>query len=416
MTRSGGRTAPSVLFIHNDFPAQFGDLARWMTGHGWSATFATAAPDATADGVRILHYATHRPPAAGVHPYAQPMERAALYAQAFARSALVARRDGYRPDVIVAHAGWGPGLCARDVFPTAAYVAYCEWWYRYPGADVAYLVEAGLHPATQGDEAPMFERMRNAPIAMDIAAADVSICPTAFQAAQFPASLRAALLVEHDGVDVDTFRPDAVMRASTLGGLVAPGARVVTYATRGMEPHRGFPQFMAAVPAILAADPKAVVLIAGENRVAYGGDALRKTDWKAEALATHDLPADRVKFVGTLCGPDYLRLLQRSDAHIYMTVPFVLSWSMLEAMSAGCALVLSDTAPVREFAAPGSARFVDMRASAAIAEAVIATLTDAANNAAMRRSARTAIVDRLERTAFHRRKIALFEALIAKVR
>ena len=123
----------------------------------------------------------------------------------------------------------------------------------------------------------------------------------------------------------------------------------MTYATRGMEPHRGFPQFMAAVPEILAA-PKTVVVVAGANQVAYGGDNLRGVDWKAKALAEADVDPTRVHFVGHLDRFAYLRLLQRSDAHVYLTVPFILSWSMLEAMSCGCPLVLSDTAPVREFA------------------------------------------------------------------
>ena len=165
------------------------------------------------------------------------------------------------------------------------------------------------------------------------------ICPTDFQAAQFPPLFRRALTVLHDGIDTDRFRPDPAARRDTLGGLVAEDARVITYATRGMEPHRGFPQFMAALPAVLAADPKAVAVVAGENRVAYGGEALRRVDWKARALAENDIDPARVHFVGHLAPADYLRLLQRSDAHVYLTVPFVLSWSMLEAMSAGCGLV-----------------------------------------------------------------------------
>ena len=142
-------------------------------------------------------------------------------------------------------------MCARDVFPAAAFVAYCEWWYRHPGPDVAYLAEAGPPRPPHPAEAPMFERMRNAPIAMDIASADATLCPTEFQSAQFPASLRASIRVEHDGVDVDFFRPDPAERQSTLGGLVAPDARVVSYATRGMEPHRGFPSSWPHSPASL---------------------------------------------------------------------------------------------------------------------------------------------------------------------
>ena len=289
------------------------------------------------------------------------MDRAAINGQGFVRAALTARNAGYRPDIIVAHSGWGAGMFARDVFPEAAYVAYCEWWYSHPGADVTYLAMLAGKPVTASIEAPMHERARNAPIAMDIAAADAVLCPTRFQAAQFPALLRAGLTVQHDGIDTDFYAPDPAERHSTLGGLVAEDAHLVTYATRGMEPHRGFPQFIAALPAILAADPRTVAVIAGENRVAYGGKALRGTDWKAKALAETDIDPDRVHFVGRLARADYLRLLRRSDAHVYLTVPFVLSWSMLEAMSTGCALVLSDTDPVREFADADAAHLVDLR-------------------------------------------------------
>ena len=152
----------------------------------------------------------------------------------------------------------------------------------------------------------MHERARNAPMAMDLAAADAALCPTEFQAAQFPPIFRRALAVLHDGVDTGYYRPEPAAVDRTLGGRVAEDARVVTYATRGMEPHRGFPQFMAALPAILA-DPKAVAVVAGDNRVAYGGDALRRIDWKAEALARHDIDPARVRFVGHLDRPSYRR-------------------------------------------------------------------------------------------------------------
>jgi glycosyltransferase involved in cell wall biosynthesis len=385
---------PSILFVHDSFPAQFGGLARWLAAQGWEVGFATAAPDARADGIRLLRYAPHRAPSPRTHPYAQPMDRAALQAQAFVRTALAARRAGYRPDVVVAHSGWGAGMFAKDVFPEAAFVAYCEWWYSHPGPDVAYLAMLN-GPAPHGPEAPMHERARNAPIAMDLAAADAAICPTEFQAAQFPPAFRSILSVRHDGIDTDLFSPGA----ATLDGIDAD-ARVVTYATRGMEPHRGFPQFMSALPAILA-DPKALAVIAGENRVAYGGDRLRRVDWKARALAEVDLDPARVRFVGHLDRSSYLRLLRRSDAHVYLTVPFVLSWSMLEAMSCGCALVLSDTAPVREFADEGSAALVDMADPAAIAAAVGATLADRDRSAARRAAARATVTRRLStRTLF----------------
>lgn len=405
-----------ILFIHDSFPAQFGALGLWLAKQGWEVGYATAATGITAAraraaGLRLLRYAPHRRPSGGTHPYAQPMERAAINAQAFLRTALAARRQGYDPDIVVAHSGWGAGMFARDAFPRARFVAYCEWWYRYPGLDVSYLADLAGEPPPASVEAPMHERARNAPIAMDLAAADAALCPTDFQAAQFPPVFRAALRIEHDGIDTELFSPEAAERSSTLGGLVARDARVVSYATRGMEPHRGFPQFIAALPRVLAADPAAVAVIAGENRVAYGGDAARRVDWKARAMAGHGVDPARVRFVGRLGRADYIRLLRRSDAHVYLTVPFVLSWSMLEAMSAGCALVASDTAPVREFADDSTARLIDMRDGAALADAILATIADRAAANPRRIAARASIRDRVDSRDMFGRKASMFETL-----
>ena len=409
---------PRVLFIHDNFPAQFGELGRWLARQGWDIAFATAATDpAGAEGVRLLRYAPHRAASAETHPYAQPMDRAAIRAQAFVRAGFAARAAGYRPDVIVAHSGWGAGMFAKDVFPAAAFVAYCEWWYRHPGVDVAYLgALAGAAPAAEpasAVEAPMHERARNAPIVMDLAAGDAAICPTAFQAAQFPAQLRAQLSVMHDGIDTDFYAPRDPADDPTLGGLVPEDARVVSYATRGMEPHRGFPQFMAAAPAILAADPRAVIVVAGENRVAYGGDALRRTDWKAKALSENAIDPGRIRFVGRLDRRAYRALLRRSDAHVYLTVPFVLSWSMLEAMSVGCALVLSDTPPVREYADASAAALCDLARPGSIAEAVRETLTDRTAADARRRRAREVIRASVSTEIEFARKARMFAGLRA---
>lgn len=403
---------PSILFVHDDFPGQFGGLGTWLAGQGWEVGFATAAPDAAgragAEGLRLLPYATHRPPSPETHPYAQPMDRAALTAQAFARAALAARADGYRPDVVVSHSGPGAGMFAKDLFPSAACVAYCEWWYRSPGADVAFLAPIEPAAAAGGPEAGIHERARNAPIALELAAADAALCPTRFQAAQFPEPFHQRLTVMHDGIDTVYFRPDPARR-DVLG--LPDDARVVTYATRGMEPHRGFPQFMAALPAVLAAEPRAIAVIAGANRVAYGGDGLRRVDWKARALAEHDLDPARVRFVGALPLDDYLALLRRSDAHVYLTVPFVLSWSMLEAMSVGCALVASDTAPVREFADASEARLVDFREPAHLAEAILETLGGGPVVERRRRAARARILGTVDRERVFPEKARFLAAL-----
>ena len=161
---TAGRRAPRILFVHDSYPAQFGAFGRWLAGRGWDVAFATAAREPRTGGLRVIGYAPHRGPSPATHPYAQPMDRAALRAQAFVRAALTARRGGYRPDIVMAHSGWGAGMFAKDVFPEAAFVPYCEWWYRHPGPDVAYLAAlSGRQPDRGAIEAPMHERARNAP-------------------------------------------------------------------------------------------------------------------------------------------------------------------------------------------------------------------------------------------------------------
>jgi glycosyltransferase involved in cell wall biosynthesis len=404
---------PRILFVHDNFPAQFGRFGQWLAGLGWEVAFATAARGAGAEGIRIFTYAPHREPGEGTHPYVRTMEKAVINAQAFARAALEQRKAGYSPDLVVAHTGWGAGMFAAQIFPQARFIAYCEWWYRYPGADVVYLSELNGESPPGNIEGAIVEHARNAPIAMDLSAANAALCPTRFQASQFPAIYRAALSVLHDGIDTDYLCPDAAERGGTLGGRVAEDAHVLTYATRGMEPHRCFPQFIAALPAIFAADPRAVAVVAGENRVAYGSAKQRQTDWKEKALAEAGVDQSRVIFTGRLSYGEYRALLRRSDAHVYLTVPFVLSWSMLESMSVGCAMVVSDTAPVTEFASEETARLVNLREPGRLAERVIETLRDPEGSAARRRAAREKIRAELEMKDLYQRK-AEFLARVAQ--
>lgn len=400
-----GVACPHVLFVHDRGPGQFGALGQYLARQGWPVTFA-ASRAVDVPGAASLVYGPHRGPSERTHPYAQPFDRAALNAQGFARAALAAARDGLAPDIVVSHAGPGAGLLAREVFPKARTVAYAEWWYNHPAPDLAWL--EGTAGALADREQAMVERTRNAAMALEIASADAVICPTTFQAGQFPRAIQPAITIHHDGIDTGLYA--AASASGTDAACPAPlrdlppDTPLVTYATRGMEPHRGFPQFMAALPAIQAAYPDAVAAIAGENRVAYGTDAMRQTDWLEQGLATPGLDRARVVLLGKLPGGSYRWLLRRSDAHVYLTVPFVLSWSMLEAMSTACPLVLSDTAPVREFAGDDHAILADMRDPAAIAEAVTRTLADPVAATCRGEAARRTILRRISASQVHMAK------------
>jgi glycosyltransferase involved in cell wall biosynthesis len=399
----------SILFVHDNFPAQFGQFGGWLAARGWEVAFATAKQGVTSQSFRILPYKPHREPSAETHPYAQSLDKAAINAQGFARTAYAAYGKGYRPDIVMAHAGWGAGMFAKDIFPQAVSAPFCEWWYRTPAPDSAFLARS-LPQREQPVDTAILQDARNAPILFDLANADLAFCPTKFQAAQFPPRVRSWLTVLHDGVDTVLHAPNPAVAASTLEGLVPEGAEVVTYATRGNEPHRGFPQFIRALPALFAARPKAHAVIVGENRVAYGDKRLREVDWRAKLMEEVAPDPSRVHFTGPLPREKYIAVLQRSDAHVYLTAPFVLSWSMLESMSIGCLLVASDTDPVREFATDGeTALLTDFFDHDRLAARLIEALEDRAMGARLRAQARARIVETVAAPVMWRRKLELLE-------
>lgn len=403
--------APRILFAHTNFPAQFGFLGTRLKRAGWDVGFATARKGVATDVFRILPFEEGREVTPRIHPYVAPLERAVIRGQHAARAFLAARNQGWVPDIVMAHSGWGAGLFARDIFADAVFIPYLEWWYRYPPVDSQFLGE--FEP---NEDSRLRQRIRNAPILLDLEAADRALCPTEFQAAQFPPRLRAEISVMHDGVDTDAHAP-APARPDRVGALaLGDMAEIVTYATRGMEPQRGFPSFMRALERLQKRRPGLHALIVGEDRVAYGRKLPEGDSWKTRMLAELDLDPARTHFTGHLTRSEYIRVLQASDAHVYLTAPFVLSWSMLEAMSAGCALVAADVEPVREFVTHGETGLLtDFHDPAAIADAVARLLDDRAEAGRLGAAARAAIVEgyALE-TVFERKRRWLEEALGAR--
>ncbi len=398
---------PKILFAHTNFPAQFGFLGKRLAEAGWEVSFATARKEARSDTFRLLFFEEGREITKGVHPYLASTERAVIRGQSAARAFYAARAKGYRPDIVMAHSGWGAGLFAKDVWPEAVFVPYLEWWYRYPPVDSSFLKD--FEP---DEDSRLRQRIRNTPLLLDIEAGEACLAPTRFQAEQFPERLRARIAVIHDGVDTAVHAP--APRPERLGGLdLRAMPEIVTYATRGMEPQRGFPEFMRALARLQARRPGLHAIVVGADRVAYGRALPEGESWKARMLAELDLDETRVHFTGHLPRPDYLKVLQASDVHVYLTVPFVLSWSMLEAMSAGCALVAADVAPVREFAADGeTARLVHFHSPEAIAEAAGALLDDRAEAARLGAAARAHIVERYALDRVFAEKKAWLESLL----
>ncbi len=345
------RRAPRILFVHQNYPAQFYATSLYLKERGWDVLFATAHEAVPAGrvsrdaaGLRVFGYRARRSPSKDVSRYLRPMEKAVVNGQAFASGAINLRdRIGYRPDIVCAHSGWGSGSFARAVWPEARFVQYLEWWYRYPARDAPPPARDANH-----DDRRANALCRNLPFYLDLQSADAVWVPTKFQAAEMPAEFQSRLTVLHDGVDCEFFAPDQGRPPRCLEGRVPRGARLLTYATRGQEPMRGFPEFMAAVARLQRTHPDVHTVVAGTDTVHYDARLPGGETYRGRALRAHDFDLERLHFVERLELPDYRDLLCRSDLHCYLTRPFVLSWSLIEAVAVGAPLVVSDTPPVRE--------------------------------------------------------------------
>ncbi len=378
-----------ILFSHQNFPAQFGEFALYLARNGWDVTYATAAPQAKPmPGVAIMRMKPPREPEEKVHRLAFPTERMALNGQGFARAAIAARENGYQPDIVMAHAGWGSGTFCKAVWPDVKYAPYAEWYYRYPYVDAMETPE----PKTEED-LRAHALARNAPMLLDLIDADFIQCPSRFQASQFPEHFQSRMTVMPDGLDTRAHAPTDTPQLPDKVDPLPPDAEIVTYATRGMEPHRGFPQFMRALEILQKKRPRLHAIIGGEDRIAYGRQLRDGTTWKSRMLSELDLDETRLRWPGLLPRPQYVRLLQSSHVHAYLSVPFVLSWSFLEAMSVGCALVASDVEPIREAAGDGvEALFCDHNDPEAIADRIERLLEDRAMAKEMGERARARIL------------------------
>ena len=386
----------NILFVHQNFPGQFKHLAPALArqGHRVVAMHINACPPIP--GVALVRYAVAGRPGQGTQRWLADLEVKTLRGEAAWRAALQLREQGFVPDVIVAHPGWGESLFLQQVWPQARLGIYCEFFYQAQGADVGFDPEFG---SPQEDQLCRLQ-MKNANCELHFSRAQAGISPTHWQASLFPEAFASRIEVIHDGIHTDQIKPDAnaSIRVQTPQGVLqlGPSDEVITFVNRNLEPYRGYHQFMRALPAILKARPQARVVIIGGNEVSYGtapppGPDGKPQTWREIFLneVKDNIDLSRVHFVGKVPYADFLRVLQVSTVHVYLTYPFVLSWSLLEAMSAGCAIVASDTAPVREAIHHGeTGQLVDFFDPAALAQQVIALCDDPAERARLGAQAR----------------------------
>ena len=385
-----------ILFIHQNFPGQFKFLAPALAqqGHRVVAMTMQKTEAPTWQGVQIVRYGAQRGTTPGVHPWVSDFETKAIRGEACFRAALQLKAKGFTPDVIIAHPGWGESLFLKDVWPQAKLGIYSEFYYRPEGADVGFDPE---FPAKDpGDVCRL--RLKNLNNLLHFEVADAGISPTEWQASTFPDPFRQKITVVHDGIDTQAVAPNPAVRLAlnTAAGPIELTRQdeVLTFVNRNLEPYRGYHVFMRALPEILRRRPNARVLLVGGDDVSYGARPADGRKWKdifASEVRPQISDADwaRVHFLGNLPYQQFIPLLQLSTVHVYLTYPFVLSWSLLEAMSAGCAIVASNTAPLREaITQDETGRLVDFFDVPGLAQAVCALLDDPAARERLGRNAR----------------------------
>lgn len=342
-----------ILFIHQNFPGQFKFLAPALAGDPKNTVVAMTMQSITSrewQGVKIVPYSASKGSTANIHPWVSDFETKAIRGEACFRAAMALKKQGFSPDVIISHPGWGESLFVKEVWPEARLGIYCEFFYHTHGADVGFDPEFPLK-----DEGEVCRiRLKNLNNLLHFDVADAGISPTHWQASTFPEPFRNRITVVHDGIDTNTVAPNPNV-SLTLGNKVTLTKKdeVITFVNRNLEPYRGYHIFMRALPEILKRRPKARVLIVGGDDVSYGARPPDGKKWKDiffNEVRGQISPTDlqRVHFLGNIPYEHFIPLLQLSTVHVYWTYPFVLSWSLLEAMSTGCAIVASDTQPLHE--------------------------------------------------------------------
>jgi len=379
-----------ILFIHPNFPGQFRRLATAFAKEPECNVFATmdkTLKNGEFDSIQTFEYDPPPPPSDLVHRYNRSMESAIRRGEAICALLLEKKRLGFEPDIIIAHPGWGDSFFLKDIFPLTPIVGFFEYFYHARGADVGFDPE---FPMVFDDIFRL--RALNIVQLAALETCDVRISPTEWQKSLFPKQYQNAIRVVHEGIDTTMVKPNK--EASLClpdGSVVKSGDETLTFVSRSLEPYRGYHQFMRALPAALRARPECKVIIIGDHNVSYGKKPNEGETYMQKYLdeVKNELDLSRVYFTGSLDYADYLSALQVSRVHAYLTYPFVLSWSALEAMAAGCVIVASNTQPVREVIEDGeNGILVDFFDTAALSSRLIEALSNPEKYSRLSKNAR----------------------------
>ncbi|WP_354689810.1 glycosyltransferase family 4 protein [Lentibacter algarum] len=388
-----------ILFIHQNFPGQFKHLAPALAKHGHDTVALTLRVEKPTkwNGVRVLPYKLKPRAAQNTHPWLVDFDTKVTRAEACYHAAVQLREQGFTPDLIIAHPGWGESLFLKDVWPKAKMAIYCELYHKAEYPHTGFDKE--FQPEIRATEA-MRLRLKNVNNHEHFDIADAGISPTAFQADTFPPEFRDKITVCHDGIHTDVLTPDSAARLTLpTGETVTRKDELITFVNRNLEPYRGYHVFMRALPRLLKERPNARVLIVGGEDVSYGARPPKGQTWKQIFIdevrgQIPDQDWARVHFLGRIPYDQFQSLLKVSRVHVCLTYPFVLSWSLFETMSVEGAIVASKTAPVEEAIIHGqNGRLVDFFDKDALVEEVTGLLDNASEREELGRAARKLIVN-----------------------
>jgi glycosyltransferase involved in cell wall biosynthesis len=382
------------LFVHQNFPGQHVHVVRHLQGAGHAVAFITQRRDYEIPGIRMLEYLP-APILPAAQSYVNDVDGAVMNGLAVARLCEGLKAEGFTPDIVVGHTGWGELLFIKDTWPKVPLLGYFEFFYRSSGSDLNFDPE---FPSTLDDAIRV--RIRNTTNMLSLDAADWGYSPTRWQRDQYPPEYRPRISVIHEGVNTERIQPDPTARLWLRNGKSLSGEdQVLTYSARNLEPYRGFHVLMRTLPKVLEACPKAQVVIVGGDGISYGRLPAGGIGWRQHMLNElgDRLDLSRIHFVGWLPYAQYLAVLQVSSAHVYLTYPFVLSWGLLEAMAAECLLIASRTPPVEEVVDGATNGYLfDFFDSDGLAERICSVLEDQAATMPIRRQARQYVVEHFD--------------------
>ncbi len=409
----------NLLFVHQGFPGQYRHIVRALAATGGHRIVGMGIDSPTEElpkGVHYVRYGLQRGNTPGTHPWIVESESKVLRGEACASAAFSLREQGFIPDIICAHPGWGESLFLKDVWPESPLRSYQEFFYHSRGFDYDFDPELQGNPSW---EKCSYLRMKNANLLLNLDSSDWNVTPTLFQRSTFPSGWQNRISCIHDGIDTNLAAPGIPSLSMTLPDrtVISKSDSIVTFVNRHIEPYRGCHSFFRSIPHLQKINPHARVVIVGHQTGVSYGKAASCGSWKDVFMSEIEGKVDlnRIIFTGPLLYHDFLKILRIYSAHVYLTYPFVLSWSVLEAMSSEAPIVGSATAPVQEVIEDrNNGLLVDFFSPTEIAEAINELLTNRALSSSLGKEARKTVVTRYSLEVCLPRQLALIDLVASR--